>query len=277
MNAMALTETPGSAVTPVPVSRWASATGITAAEDQLALEVPLAILYNQTPYAVMLGSPADLQDFAVGFSITEGLLKQPAELLGFAVEPQPEGLELRLTVADAVIEAVEARARTLPGRTGCGLCGVRALAAAIRYPAPVSRSFTVSSEAIQRALASLSRSQAVYALTGAVHAAAWASPQGDIELVREDVGRHNALDKLLGAVLSRDGAVTNGFVVVSSRASYEMVQKVATCGVELLVAVSAPTALALRVAQSCELTLVAFARSGRHTLYSHPERVRDAF
>lgn len=260
----------------VPVWRWRSESAPDYAEgnDRLAEEVPLALLYDDTPYAVMLGTPRDLEDFACGFSLTEGVIERADQLLACRSVEQPEGVELHLTLAPGVAEAAAWRERSLAGRTGCGLCGVRALAAAVRWPRPLPDTLRLGAEQIDTALARLPEGQLLHAVTGSVHAAAWVLGSGAVFAVREDVGRHNALDKLLGAVLRAGLDVADGFALVSSRASYEMVQKAAQCGVQMLVAVSAPTAMARRVAQSCGLTLVAFARAGRHTVYTHPHRLR---
>jgi FdhD protein len=259
----------------VTVWRWtASDAGVYQQQsDRLAEEIPLAILYDDEPYAVMLGTPHDLQDFVTGFSVTEGIVPDASALLSFSTVVQPEGIELHARLDPALASTDDRRERSLAGRTGCGLCGVRALASAVRFPPPVQDTLRLSPEVVDAALAALGGGQQLRELTGSVHAAAWFSRSGVRLFTREDVGRHNALDKLLGAILRAGVDTRSGFVVVSSRASYEMVQKAAQCGVQMLVAVSAPTAMARRVAQSCGMTLVAFARSGRHTIYSHPHRL----
>jgi len=259
----------------VPVWRWrqSGSLGYVVDQDRLAEEIPIAILYDDTPYAVMLGTPRDLEDFALGFSVTEGIVRKPEDILCCTTIEQPEGVELRVELASGVAEAATWRERSLAGRTGCGLCGVRALESAVRWPAPVADTLRLTPADVDAALARLPDGQDLHAVTGAVHAAAWVLRSGELFAVREDVGRHNALDKLLGAALRGGVDVAGGFALVSSRASYEMVQKAAQCGVQLLVAVSAPTAMARRVAQSSGLTLVAFSRAGRHTVYTHPHRL----
>lgn len=259
----------------VPARRWQEGAGAELVSEVLAEELPLAILLNGDPYAVMLGSPRDLNDFAVGFCLTEGLVESADDVTDFAVVTQPEGVELRLTLTTEHRSLEPPRERLMPGRTGCGLCGVRALASAVRFPARLATQVRVTDAGIQAALGALSARQRLYAETGAVHAAAWADITGRLLLVREDVGRHNALDKLIGAMARNGIAPASGFALVSSRSSYEMVQKAATAGIEVLVAVSAPTALARRIAESSGLTLIAFARSGRHTVYAHPERLES--
>lgn len=259
---------------PAAVRRWNQRQAGAGGEEAIAEEVPLALLFNGKAQAVMLGTPRDLEDFAVGFSLTESLVESVDEISAIEVQDQPEGIEIRLRIPDARQRQLADRERTLAGRTGCGLCGVRALAAAVRVPEPVKAEPRVGVDALQRALAALPEAQSINAVTGAVHAAAWVTLEGHIVLVREDVGRHNALDKLLGA-LAREGRDTSqGFVLVTSRASYEMVQKAASRGVAMLVAVSAPTSMAVRIAELSRLTLVGFARSGRHTVYTHPYRLQ---
>jgi FdhD protein len=161
----------------------------------------------------------------------------------------------------------------MPGRSGCGICGSRTLEEVVRHPATVGEGIRIDSATLERALASLRDSQPINAMTGSVHAAAWASEDGTIVKVREDVGRHNALDKLIGAMLREGIDPQRGFAVITSRASYEMVTKAATAGISLLAAISAPTALAVHLARDCGVTLVGFARPGRHVIYTHPQRM----
>lgn len=241
-------------------------------EDWLAEEAPVELRYNGESFAVMMATPADLEDFAVGFSLTEGRVASATQIRGVAIHEQLEGFVVDVDAAD--VEAVsDAEARLLPGRSGCGLCGSRHLEDVLRPLGRVPDGPMLAPHALERALEALSQHQPLNRETGAVHAAAWASPEGDILLVREDVGRHNALDKLLGA-LARGGVdMRGGFVLVTSRASYEMVTKAASQGVGVLAAISAPTALAVTLALSCHLTLTGFVRPGRHVVYSHPERL----
>jgi len=237
--------------------------------DTVVEEVPVALVYNGVSHAVMLATPADIEDFALGFSLAEGILASPRELYGIEVRHCANGIEAHLDVAAERFMQLKARRRSLAGRTGCGLCGVESLAAAVRHPAPVSSKAQVAGEAVMRALARLPEHQVLHGITGGAHAAAWASLDGDIVAAREDVGRHNALDKLIGALAGGGVAPDSGFVAVTSRASYEMVQKVAAFGASLLVAVSAPTSFAVRVAQQANITLVGFARAGRLTYYTN--------
>lgn len=237
--------------------------------DTVVEEVPVALVYNGVSHAVMLATPADIEDFALGFSLCEGIVTSPREIYDVEVAHCAQGIEARIELAAERFMALKARRRSLAGRTGCGLCGVDSLDAAVRPPAVVSAAPQVGDEAIMRALARLPERQVLHGLTGGAHAAAWADLEGNVLLAREDVGRHNALDKLIGALARRGVAPGTGFVAVTSRASYEMVQKVAAFGAGLLVAVSAPTAYAVRMAQEANITLVGFARAGRLTFYSN--------
>ncbi|MEW9572864.1 formate dehydrogenase accessory sulfurtransferase FdhD [Rhodanobacter sp. Si-c] len=243
-------------------------------EDWLVEEAPVELRYNDESFAVMMATPADLEDFARGFSLSEGLVPHAGAIRSVAVHELLEGYVVDVD-ADVEVATDAGSARLLPGRSGCGLCGSRRLEDVLRPMPPVPDGPVLDLDALERALAALTQRQPLNVSTGAVHAAAWASPAGEILRVREDVGRHNALDKLLGA-LSREGAdLRSGFVLVTSRASYEMVTKSIRLGVGLLAAISAPTALAVELARSGNLTLVGFVRPGRHVVYSHPQRLRD--
>jgi FdhD protein len=260
-----------------PVSAWRGGK-LQQAQDWLAEEVPVALVFNGISYAVMLASPMDLEDFALGFGLTEGLFAHAGELYGVEVVPGERGIELQLEVASACEHRLKARRRNLSGRTGCGLCGTESLAEVLR-PLPAlsleAVALRLSPAAVARSLVSLRDAQAVQHTTGATHAAAWCSADGQALLVREDVGRHNALDKLAGA-LQRAGrpaaAARTGFITVTSRASVEMVQKAVMVGVGALVAVSAPTTLAVEVAQRTGLALAGFARGDDLVCYNLPER-----
>ena len=256
----------------VSARRISGADAVTSLET-LIEEAPVALVYNGISHAVMLASPADLEDFALGFSLSEGILEAPDELYNCEVVSTADGIEVRVEIAAARRVGLKARRRSLAGRTGCGLCGVDSLRAAVRQPAPVAPRAPVAAAVIQRALADLPASQPLHRATGAAHAAAWASNDGVLQCVREDVGRHNALDKLVGALARRGADPAGGFVVVTSRASYEMVQKVAAAGIGLLAAISAPTAFAARVADAAHVTLVGLARPGRLTAYSHLDQL----
>lgn len=245
--------------------------------DSVAEEAPIALVYNDEPFVVMMATPLDLSDFALGFSLSEGLIESPAELLSLRVtqlgEDAAQGLQIDLRIPPARQHALAARRRNLDGRSGCGLCGAQSIASAIRPPRRVPAGAVVEDAALRHALASLRERQLINAETGATHAAAWADMDGRIDCVREDVGRHNALDKLIGALASRGESLSAGFIVVTSRASYEMVLKAASMGVSLLAAISAPTTLAVRLAEEAGLTLVGFARGDAYTVYACPARL----
>lgn len=259
------------------VERWRDGRVIQE-DDEVAEEVPVAMVYNGDTFAVMMATPHDLKDFALGFSLSEGLIAKPEQLLDVQVNTLLEGVEIAMHVpADTPAAHIGAeRQRLLPGRSGCGICGTRDLEQAIRQNDPVGIGATLTREALEHALAQLQKLQPMNIATGAVHAAAWADRSGAIQLVREDVGRHNALDKVLGAMRYRAIDPADGMVLVTSRASYEMVTKAASAGVTLLAAISAPTALAIELARSAGMTLVGFARRGSHNIYTHPHRLATA-
>lgn len=244
-----------------------------AVSDDVAEEVAVALIFNDEPYAVMMASPQDLEDFACGFALTERIITDVSQIDGIAVEAHPEGVLLRCTIPATQAAILAGRQRGLTGRTGCGLCGVRNLVDAVRAPAPVVSMLTVDEQSIVRAHREIGDWQQFNAKTGAVHAAGWADLGGRIIAVREDVGRHNALDKLIGHLARAKVDVANGFCVITSRASFEMVVKAATAGMALVAAVSAPTALAVRLARDANITLAGFVRGNRLVVYSHGERL----
>jgi len=243
-------------------------------QDRVILETPVALVYNGISHVVMMATPVDLEDFALGFSLTEGILQDPGELLDLEVRDTGRGLELELRITNRAFAALNQRRRNLTGRTGCGLCGAESLEQALPRLAPVGDTLRLEVAALERAVTALGRMQTLQRLTGGAHSACWVSPRGEIALQREDVGRHNALDKLLGS-LWRGGRPdpATGFVLVSSRASYEMVLKTAVAGIELLAAVSAPTTLAIETAVRCGVTLAAYCRAGRQAVYTRPARI----
>jgi len=245
----------------------------TSASAIVAEEVPIALVYNGRPYVVVMGSPTDLEDLAVGFSVTEGVVAGAGDVRGVAVVRASHGIEVQMEVSAADAKRLSDRARGLVSRTGCGLCGVETINDALRVPAVVASSLEVSPDAVWKAARELSRRQTVNNETSTVHGAAWATPDGEVHVVREDVGRHNALDKVFGALARAGRAANGGFVVVTSRASYEMVQKTAMCGVELLAAISRPTGLAIRFADAANVTLAALVRGESGNVYSHPHRI----
>ena len=240
--------------------------------DAVAEEIPVAFVYNGRPHAVMMATPADLEDFALGFSLSEAIIATSAECEKVEIVPALAGIELRITIPGIRAAAIEDRVRELTGRTGCGLCGAQTLDAAVRHPPPVVGDVCIDAEALQRALDRLGAEQKINVATGATHAAAWVVPSGQIALLREDVGRHNALDKLIGA-MSGHFDPREGFLVVTSRASYEMVMKAATVGIGALAAISAPTALAIALAQETNVVLIGFARRDGWSVYTFPQRV----
>ena len=238
--------------------------------DQLAEEVPVSVEYDGEAFAVMMLTPRELEDFARGFSLTERGLS-PSMLADVAVH---EGLEgWRIAIRTQEPAASMPPARGLPGRSGCGLCGQRGLEDLLKQPPTLPAGPVIAAAALEAALSALQAAQPLNAASGALHAAAWCGPDGRLQAVREDVGRHNALDKLIGARLGQGAGFDEGFALVTSRASYEMVLKAARAGIRMLVAVSAPTALAVDLARACGLGLVGFARPGRQVVYSHPERL----
>lgn len=240
--------------------------------DPVIEEVPVALVYNGISHVVMMATPLDLEDFALGFSLSEGILADVGQLRDLEMVTTEPGLELRMQISAEAFAGLRERRRNLTGRTGCGLCGAESLAQAIPGPQPVTGTLSLSGLALNRALAALADVQPLKALTGAAHGAAYCSAAGEILLVREDVGRHNALDKALGA-MTRAELGRDGFMLVTSRASYEMVAKTASAGIALLAAVSAPTSLAVDYARACDLTLVAHLGSGRHVAYSGEQRL----
>jgi FdhD protein len=236
-------------------------------------ETALALTFNGGTYAVMMGTPKDLKDFAIGFSLSEGIVKSAQEIDSFDIVELDDGIELRMWLAPAKAEMISERRRQIAGPTGCGLCGIDSIAEAVRPAAIVTtgRSFTPSE--ILAAMASLAPLQTINLETRAVHAAAFWTPSRGIVALREDVGRHNALDKLAGALVQTDVPASEGMVLLTSRVSVEMVQKAATMGAPLIAAVSAPTALAVRMAESAGITLVAIARADGFEVFTHPQRI----
>lgn len=241
--------------------------------DELAEEVPVALVYNGISHVVMMASPGDLQRFAVGFSLSEGIIENRSEIYGMDVVQECNGLAVRIELSSRRFMGLKERRRALAGRTGCGVCGVEQLNDIGRpvRPLPFTQTFNLAN--LDRALEHLNDVQPIGRITGCTHAAAWVRPSGQLAGGHEDVGRHVALDKLLGRRVEEGSDWQNGAALVSSRASYEMVQKAAMCGVEILFAVSAATALAVEVAERCNLTLVGFCKPGRATIYTHPERL----
>jgi len=234
----------------------------------VAAEVAVNVVYGTVPYAVMMMTPADLEDFAVGFSLTEGVIQDRADIRGTQVEDDPGGLRLVVNLVPGRFHTLLARRRSMSGRTSCGVCGIEDLAAVPRTPQQQRDHVPATTPAIRRALDELPGLQALNRATGAVHAAAWAGPDGAITCLREDVGRHNALDKLVGALLTRGTDTAAGFLLVTSRCSYEMVEKAAALGAGTLVAISAPTALGVERARHHGITLIGLARQDTMTVFT---------
>jgi FdhD protein len=256
----------------LPVERWIRGR-TTHTTDCVALEMPIALVYHGVPHVVMLATPANLEDFATGFTLSEGLVAHAGEIRSVEIERGQDAIDVRVGISAERFSSLLEKRRNLTGRTGCGLCGAETLEQAIR-PAPRLRGgATLPVDELHAALADIQQRQPINALTGSVHAAAWIEPGRGITCVREDVGRHNALDKTIGALVRAGQDFTTGCMLITSRASYEMVQKAATVGVSFVVAVSAPTALAIRVAEESGVTLVGFARREQHVVYTHPERL----
>lgn len=239
--------------------------------DWLAQEVPVALVYNGISHVVMMVSPQDLEYFALGFSLSEGIVKAPEEIRSIDMVTYPSGIEIQIDITSRRFMALKQQRRNLTGRTGCGICGTEQLAAVVKSVQPLPYTQRMPVSCLDQALTQLDDLQPVRQLTGCTHVAAWMTPQGQLAGGHEDVGRHVALDKLLGRRI-REGWC-DGAVLISSRASYEMVQKSAYCGVEILFALSAATTLAVEQAKHCGLTLVGFSRAGRATIYSHPQRL----
>lgn len=238
------------------------------ASAEVAVEAPINIVYGNLPYAVMMATPSDLEDFVAGFSLTEGVVRSVGEIRDVTVAQRPEGLVVSVALEPGRFREHLARRRNLSGRTSCGLCGVEALADLPSAQARSGAATPVAPAAIGAALSALERQQPLHRLTRSVHAAAWCDRTGTILAVREDVGRHNALDKLIGARLRAGHDASEGFILVTSRASFEMVEKAAIFGAGMLVAISAPTSLAIERANALGLTLVCIARADSATVFT---------
>ena len=265
-------ETASSAV-PVEVQTLAFDGTRSERQRSIAVEVPVQVSFGGVPFGVMMLTPCDLEDFAFGFSLTEGVIARAGDIRGVAIEALPDGLHLRIGLSGDKLHAHLARKRAMSGRTSCGLCGIEDLGALRRAKSVKGASPLLALTAIERAIRDLDRQQTLNAATRSVHGAAWCDRSGTIVCVREDVGRHNALDKLFGALLRAATDPDDGFAVITSRASFEMVEKAAAFGARSLVAVSAPTSLAIERARALDITLVGIARQDSVTVFNGIERV----
>lgn len=243
-------------------------------EDNLVSEVPVALVYNGISHTVMMATPSDLEDFALGFSLAEGILNSPQELYGMDVIEQLTGIEIQLEISTRQFVLLKDKRRSMAGRTGCGICGVEQLEQvnqSCKIAKKNNRLHSIDSSILEVCLVQLEEAQLLSKETGASHAAAFFSPEGKLLAIREDVGRHVALDKLIGWYAKANYPI--GFVFVTSRASFEMVQKCLAVGIEMLCAISATTEMAVNIARDNQFTLLAFTRRGKATVYSGEERL----
>jgi len=241
--------------------------------DSVASEVPIALHYNDAPFAVLMATPCDLADLALGFSLSEAVVGSPGELRIDGIEESVDGIAVRMAIPASRADALEDRHRNLPGYGGCGVCGSASIESVLRTPPLVASQLRIDESSLHRAFTQLHQRQPLNAATGATHAAGFANADGELLLVREDVGRHNALDKLIGAMAAAAIDASSGFAIVTSRASYELAMKAAQVGIPLLAAISAPTSLAIALAESANLCLIGFARDGHCGVYAHAERL----
>ena len=252
----------GSAPGSVPVTVLIGGKGDDRKRWQLAEEVPVNISYNEKPHVVMMATPSDLEDFAWGFSLSEGVLASPDLIRDVAVVLVEGGILVDVSTAERAEVVRERQARSLEGRSGCGLCGMQRLDQVIRTVRPVKAGFVWTTQAVARAFEEMPQKQVMNRQNHSVHGAAWCAPDGEVLLIREDVGRHNALDKLIGALARQKADSTAGFVVMTSRCSFELVQKAAAVGVPYLATVSAPTSLALDLAERAGMVLASLSPDG---------------
>ena len=247
--------------------------GLATTADMVVDEVPVALVYNGLSHAVMMATPADLEDFALGFSLSEGIIDSAAACYGIEVEQGGHGIAVQLEIASSAFVGLKERRRTLAGRTGCGLCGVDSLEQVRRPERVLSPAVGFHTAGVRQALASIGAEQRLTRLTGAAHAAAWCGMDGSLRIVREDVGRHNALDKVIGAMARGKASPEDGFFLITSRVSFEMAQKAILAGVPALVGMSAPTLAAVELAERAGMSLLAFARGSDFVCYTHPQHL----
>jgi FdhD protein len=246
----------------------------TIANDVIAVEVPVALEYNGISHVVMLASPADLENFALGFSLSEGIIQQASELYACEVESTEAGWLVHLEIAAERFMLLKQRRRNLAGRTGCGLCGTESLEQVTRCTTAVMHRHHFAEASIVNGMQAMQNLQPLQKQSGATHAAAWMNAQGNVEFLREDVGRHNALDKLIGVMAEHQLDFSAGVLLITSRASYEMVQKAAIMNVGVIAAISAPTSFAVELAEKTGVTLMGFMRDQSYVVYTHADRVR---
>ena len=258
-----------------PILRWRNSQWVEE-QDSLAVESPISLEFNGISHAVMLATPGDLESFALGFALSEGIVDQRHDFRGAEIETSEAGITVKCEISSASFMRLKERRRNLTGRTGCGLCGVESLSQVMKPLPSIRNAASISIPAIHASLQSLSRMQPLASLTGGMHAAAWSDREGLLQDLCEDVGRHNALDKLIGRMAGKGLGFQDGFLLITSRASVEMVQKAAMMGISTLVAISAPTSLAVETAKALGMTLIAFARGKDFVAYSHADRIREA-
>lgn len=274
-NAMKRLVTEIECISREPISRWRDHQW-TQEHDHLAIEVPVALEFNAVSHAVMLATPCDLESFALGFALSEGIVENRAEFRAATVEESELGITVHCEISGHAFLKLKQRRRNMTGRTGCGLCGVESLEQVFRPLLTMQAGAQVSAESMHTALKSLAALQPLNSMTGGMHAAAWSTHEGKLQYVCEDVGRHNALDKLIGVMAERGMDFQAGFLLITSRASVEMVQKAATVGITSLIAISAPTALAVKTAHAAGMMLVAFARGEEFVAYAHGDRIKES-